>query len=192
MNVPFFRYEYDPAALQGIDECLRSGWLTTGPKTKEFERLFGEAVRNDDEVHAVAVNSCTAALHLALEAIGLQRGEIVLVPSLTFAATAEVVRYFDAVPVFVDCEPGTLNLSIAHLEHTLASLRDGAAVPGCADTQRRIRAILPVHYGGQPCDLDSVTRLATEYGCGARISSGLPPGPPPVLSRCDLPPGRPP
>ena len=139
MNVPFFRYEFDPAALAGVEECLHSGWLTTGPKTKEFERLFAEAVRNDEEVHAVAVNSCTAALHLALEAIGLQRGEIVIVPTLTFAATAEVVRYFDAIPVFVDCDPHTLNLSIPHLEHTLAALAAGDRVPGLADTQRRER-----------------------------------------------------
>ena len=165
MNVPFFRYEFDPAALAGVEECLRSGWLTTGPKTKEFERLFAEAVRNEDDVHAVAVNSCTAALHLALEAVGLQRGEIVIVPTLTFAATAEVVRYFDAIPVFVDCDPHTLNLSIPHLEHTLAALASGARVPGLADTQRRVRAIIPVHYGGQPCDLAAVTRLAARHGC---------------------------
>jgi dTDP-4-amino-4,6-dideoxygalactose transaminase len=165
MNVPFFRFEFDPEALAGIEECLRSGWLTTGPKTKEFERLFAEAVGNGEPVHAVAVNSCTAALHLALEAVGLQRGEIVIVPTLTFAATAEVVRYFDALPVFVDCEPDTLNLSARHLEHVLDAVAAGRPVAGVDTAGRRVRAIIPVHYGGQSCDLAAVTALARKHGC---------------------------
>ncbi|MBI5648825.1 MAG: DegT/DnrJ/EryC1/StrS family aminotransferase [Ignavibacteriae bacterium] len=165
MNVPFFRYEYDPAALAAMDECLRSGWLTTGPKTKEFEQRFADAVRNDDDVYAVAVNSCTAALHLALEAVGVRRGEIVLVPTHTFAATAEVVRYFDAIPVFVDIDSDTMNISVEHLAYILDEIAGGRAVPGLDDTRRRVRAILPVHYGGQPCDLHAIHALAARHGC---------------------------
>ncbi len=165
MNIPFFRYEYDPAALAAIDECLRSGWLTTGPKTKLFEQRFADAVRNDDDVYAVAVNSCTAALHLALEAVGVRRGEIVLVPTHTFAATAEVVRYFDAIPVFVDIDSDTMNISVEHLAYILDEIAGGRAVPGLDDTRRRVRAILPVHYGGQPCDLHAIHALAARHGC---------------------------
>jgi perosamine synthetase len=165
MTVPFFRFEFDPDALAGMEECLRSGWLTTGPKTKEFERRFAEAVGNGGEVHAVAVNSCTAALHLALEAVGLRPGELVAVPTMTFAATAEVVRYFDAVPVFVDCEPDTLNISVPHLEQVLDDIAQGRPLPGVDTAGRRVRAVVAVHYGGQPCELDAVLALARRHGC---------------------------
>ena len=84
--------------------------MTTGPKTKRFEAEFARDVQH---THAVAVNSCTAALHLALEAIGLKAGQRVVVPSLTFAATAEVVRYFNAVPLFADCRYDDLNLDVS-------------------------------------------------------------------------------
>src|SRR6185503_12225697 len=102
MAVPFFRPSITQAEIDEVVACLKSGWLTTGPRTKEFEATFAKRL---GVKHAVALNSCTAALHLALEAVGLQRGENVIVPSMTFAATAEVVRYFDATPVMVDCEP---------------------------------------------------------------------------------------
>lgn len=164
MQVPFFRTTFDPAALAGIEECLRSGWLTTGPKTRQFEHAFGEFVGGDQSVHAVALNSCTAALHLALEAIGLQRGEIVIVPTMTFAATAEVVRYFDATPVFVDTEADTLNLSVSHLRATLEMLQENQPLPGIAPPYGRVRAVIPVHYGGQPCDLAGVHEVAREFG----------------------------
>src|SRR6266576_5836517 len=86
--------------ISEVVDTLRSGWLTTGPKTKQFEKEFADYLGHK---HAVAVNSCTAALHLALEAIGLKAGQGVIVPTMTFAATAEVVRYFNAVPLFADC-----------------------------------------------------------------------------------------
>ncbi|MDH7515015.1 MAG: DegT/DnrJ/EryC1/StrS family aminotransferase [Bacteroidota bacterium] len=165
MNVPFFRYEFDPEALAAIEECLRSGWLTTGPKTKEFEKRFAEAVSNGETIHAVAVNSCTAALHLALEAVGVKRGDLVVVPTMTFAATAEVVRYFDAIPVFVDADPVTLSLSTLHLEEVMKTIADGGKVPGPVTRGRRLRAVIPVHYGGRPCDLGKVNVLAARYGC---------------------------
>ncbi len=164
MQVPFFRFAHDPVALAGIEECLRSGWLTTGGKVREFERRFAETLGGDRDLHAVALNSCTAALHLALEAIGLQRGEVVLVPTMTFAATAEVVRYFDATPVFVDTEPDTLNMSVASLRETLQRLQVGLPLPGLGVITGKVRAIIPVHYAGQPCDLASVHDVAAEYG----------------------------
>lgn len=160
MAVPFFTPGVGEAEIDAVVECLRSGWLTTGPKTREFEALFAQYVGAQ---HAVAVNSCTAALHLALEAIGLQRGELVLVPTLTFAATAEVVRYFDAIPVFADADPKSLCLDSAHAEAILRSLRAGESVNGVPAAHGPVRAIIPVHYGGQMADAGAFRRLATEY-----------------------------
>ncbi|MET0795625.1 MAG: DegT/DnrJ/EryC1/StrS family aminotransferase [Polyangiaceae bacterium] len=160
MKVPFFRPSIGETEIAAVVECLRSGWLTTGPRTKEFERKFAEAV---GARHAIAVNSCTAALHLALEAIGLQRGELVLVPTMTFAATAEVVRYFDATPVFVDCDPQTLCMDPQALANTLAALAAGQAVAGLKPPYGAVRAIIPVHYGGQMVDVDAIAAVARRY-----------------------------
>src|SRR5688572_9759477 len=95
VHVPFFRPELTDTEIFAVVECLRSGWLTTGSRAHAFEQQFAEAVRAR---HAVAANSCTAALHLAVEALGLSAGQGVLVPTMTFAATAEVVRYLGAIP----------------------------------------------------------------------------------------------
>jgi dTDP-4-amino-4,6-dideoxygalactose transaminase len=158
MKVPFFRPNITEREIAEVVTCLRSGWLTTGPMTRQFETDFAAFV---GAKHAVALNSCTAALHLALEAIGLQRGDLVLVPTMTFAATAEVVRYFDAIPVFVDCDPHTLCIDSAAAENILAQLRAGEAAPGGA--RGPVRAIIPVHYAGQMCDVDAIRALATTY-----------------------------
>src|SRR6185312_17061915 len=115
MNVPFFRPALRDDELTAVAECIKSGWLTTGPRTRAFEEAFAQYV---GARYAVALNSCTAALHLALDALGLKRGDMVLVPTMTFAATAEVVRYFDAVPVFVDCDPDTLCMDPAATRKT--------------------------------------------------------------------------
>src|SRR6266481_4877197 len=106
-RIPFYKPSLGQAEIDEVVDSLKSGWLTTGPKTKRFEADFARYLGH---THAVAVNSCTAALHLALEAIGLQAGDRVVVPTLTFAATAEVVRYFNAIPLFADCRPEDLNL----------------------------------------------------------------------------------
>lgn len=161
MAVPFFRPSIGELEIQAVVECLRSGWLTTGPRTKEFESRFAEYV---GAKHAVAVNSCTAALHLALEALGLQRGESVIVPTMTFAATAEVVRYFDAVPVFVDCDPRTLCIDPDALDRTLERLAQQAPLPGLKAPYGKLRAIVPVHYAGQMVDVDRVRAAADKYG----------------------------
>src|SRR5205085_11771749 len=121
-RVPFFRPSIAEPEIEAVVACLRSGWLTTGSVTRAFETEFASYV---GAAHAVAVNSCTAALHLALEAIGLRRGELVLVPTMTFAATAEVVRYFDAIPVFVDCDAHTQCIDVAAARRTLDQLRTG-------------------------------------------------------------------
>src|SRR5512139_3107348 len=107
MTVPFFRVELSEAEIAEVLDTLRSGWLTTGPKTQRFEAEFAAAVGAS---HALALNSCTAALHVAVEALGLSAGDGVLVPTMTFAATAEVVRYLGAVPILVDCEADTCQI----------------------------------------------------------------------------------
>lgn len=159
MSVPFFRPSITEAEIDEVVSCLRSGWLTTGPRTKQFEADFAEKV---GAKHAIALNSCTAALHLALEAIGLQRGDLVLVPTMTFAATAEVVRYFDAVPVLVDVEPDTLNLDVAAARRTIEAIERGEPTAGLKPPYGPLKAICPVHYGGQMADVDAVRTLARE------------------------------
>ena len=151
MKVPFYRPSIGEAEINEVVDSLRSGWLTTGPKAKRFEQEFGAYV---GQKHAVALNSCTAALHLALEAIGLKAGETVVVPTMTFAATAEVVRYFDAKPLLVDCRQEDFNLDVSdakcRIDHALAK-------------GEKVVAILPVHYGGQIVDMAGVTALARAY-----------------------------
>jgi len=144
--LPFALPDLDEMEVREIRETLRSGWLTTGPKTQQFQDEFARTV---GAKHAVAVNSCTAALHLALEAIGLQPGDEVVTTPYTFAATAEVIRYFDAHPVFVDVDPDTVNLNVDSLETVVTN---------------RTRAIVPVHVGGLPAELDRIHRIASKYG----------------------------
>lgn len=159
MKVPFYRPALGDDEIEAVVACLRSGWLTTGAVTRDFEESFARYV---GAKHAVALNSCTAALHLALDAVGLQRGELVLVPTMTFAATAEVVRYFDAVPVFVDCEPVTQCIDVTGVARTLHAIRTGTPVSGLRPPYGRVRAIIPMHYGGQMADVDGIRTLATE------------------------------
>jgi perosamine synthetase len=161
MNVPFFRPSITEAEISEVVATLRSGWLTTGPRTREFEAAFAKYV---GAKHAIALNSCTAALHLALEAIGVGRGDLVLVPTMTFAATAEVVRYFDAVPVLLDCEPTSLGLDLGAARTTLEAIRRREPVAGLCPPYGPVKAILPVHYGGQMVDVEAVRALAKEYG----------------------------
>lgn len=150
-KVPFYRPWLGESEINEVVDTLRSGWLTTGPKTKRFEKEFAEFTQ---QKHAVAVNSCTAALHLALEAIGVKAGHAVLVPTMTFAATAEVVRYLGARPLLVDCRAEDFNLDVADAEtRTRAALEAG----------QQVSAIMPVHYGGQVGDVHGVSKLAKKY-----------------------------
>lgn len=151
--LPFALPDVTDREIEAVQEVLRSRWLTTGARAHEFEKRFAERV---GARHAVAVNSCTAALHLALEAVGVGAGDLVYVPTYTFAASAEVVRYLGATPVLVDSEPDTLNLDLAHLEQLICSDLDGArGVP---------RAVIPVHFAGTPCDMRAVWDLARRHG----------------------------
>jgi len=156
-QVPFFRPSIGEAEIEEVSACLRSGWLTTGPRTKQFEISFAEAVGGK---HALAVNSCTAALHLAVEALGLKPGQAVLVPTMTFAATAEIVRYQGAVPLLVDCDPVTLNMDLADAARKIADLRAGRTP---LDPSLQVVGIIPVHVGGLMLDMDAMRAFAEEH-----------------------------
>ena len=160
MAVPFFRAALSEDEIHAVVEVLHSGWLTTGPRVKRFEEGFGAAVGGR---HAVAVNSATAALHLALEALGLKAGEAVLVPTMTFAATAEVVRYLGAVPVLVDCDPVTGNLDLDDATRKIDDLRAGRL---STKLPRRagIAGIIPVHVGGLMLDMGRLSGWARARG----------------------------
>jgi perosamine synthetase len=157
-QVPYFRPSLTEAEIAEVVACLRSGWLTTGPRTKRFETEFATEVGGK---HAVAMNSCTAALHLAVEALKLGSGEAVLVPTMTFAATAEVVRYQGAVPLLVDCDPVTLNMDLADAERKIGQLRAGQTP---LDPSLRVVGIMPVHVGGLMMDMDEVQAFAAKHG----------------------------
>src|SRR5436190_10420723 len=123
MHIPFYKPSIGDAEINEVVDTLKGGWLTTGPRTKQFEKEFAAYLQHK---HAIAVNSCTAALHLALEVIGVKAGEGVVVPTMTFAATAEVVRYFGAKPILADCRVEDFNLDVADADRRVQSvLADG-------------------------------------------------------------------
>lgn len=145
--LPFALPSIGEEEINEVVDTLRSGWLTSGPKTKQFETAFAQFIGMP---YALAVNSCTAGLHLALEAIGLQPGDKVITTPYTFTATAEVIRYLGADPVFVDIDPHTFNLDPRLVAETLARVTG-------------IKAIIPMHFGGQACDMDELVALAQRY-----------------------------
>ncbi len=168
--LPFALPDIDGSEFEEVRKVLESGWLTTGPKTREFEKEFASYL---GAKHAIAVNSCTAAMHLALEAIGVQRGDFILTTPYTFAATAEVIRYFGAIPVFVDVEPDTLNMCPDRLSETIQELSRALKKNSAPETPQvqkafnelrssniqpagsaRIRAVMPVHIAGHPFEVD--------------------------------------
>jgi dTDP-4-amino-4,6-dideoxygalactose transaminase len=157
-QVPYYRPSLTDTEIAEVVACLRSGWLTTGPRTKRFETEFAAEVGGK---HAVAVNSCTAALHLAVEALGLRPGQAVLVPTMTFAATAEVVRYQGATPLLVDCDPATLNMDLADAERKIEQMRAGQTPVAPA---LHVVGIIPVHVGGLMMDMDDVQAFAKKHG----------------------------
>ncbi len=141
-KVPFHMPYITEDEISEVVDSLRSGWITMGPKTIEFENRFASYTGSS---HAVSMNSCTACLHLALKAIGIKEGDEVIVPVITFSSTAGVLHYFGAKPVFVDVDPGTLNLDASNIERNLTG---------------KTKAIIPVHYAGQPCDMDVIVDIA--------------------------------
>ena len=132
--------------VAGVVECLRSGWLTSGLKVKEFEKEFAAFVGSR---HALAVNSCTAALHLALEAVGVRQGDEVITSPMTFTATAAVMEHLGARPILVDVDPSSLNIDPAQIESRITP---------------RTRAIVPVHFAGQACEMDAILEIARRHG----------------------------
>jgi len=144
--LPFHVPAIQEEEIEAVVEALRSGWISTGPKTKCFEEAFAKYIGAQ---HAVAVSSGTAALHLSLEAIGLQQDDEVLVPAMTFTATAEVAAYFKAKPVLVDIDSVHFNISLEDAERKYT---------------RKTRAILPVHFAGHPCPMVSVAEFAAAKG----------------------------
>lgn len=144
-NVPFFRPDIGDEEIAAVVETLRSGWLTIGPRTEEFERAFAQAT---GAPHAVAVSSCTAALHLALDALGLRAGDEVITSTLTFTATGASIVHAAARPVLADCTPDTLNLDPADVARKVTA---------------RTRAIVPVHFAGHPAAMDELLAIAREH-----------------------------
>lgn len=145
-SVPFFRPSIGPDEISAVTECLKSGWLTTGPKTALFEEHFTDYVGGG--VFALAVNSATAALHLGLEALGVRPGDEVILPTLTFTATAEVVRYLGAKPVIVDVDPLSLCIDPVCVENAITS---------------KTKVVIPVHFAGRMCDMTKLRLIANSY-----------------------------
>lgn len=154
------RPELGDEEIREVLDTLRSGWLTSGAKVKLFEQNFAKAVRAP---FAVALNSCTAALHLAVEALGLRAGQAVLVPAMTFAATAEIVLYKNAVPILVDCDPVTGNMDLRDARRKIEMLRAGK-LSFAAAKNTEVVGIIPVHVGGFMLNVDDVKQFAEEFG----------------------------
>jgi perosamine synthetase len=159
-KVPYYRPDVGQAEIDEVVETLRSGWLTTGPRVKRFEEQFAAAV---SAKHGIAVNSCTAALHLAVNALGLQPNEAVLIPAMTFAATGEIVRYQGAFPVLVDCDPITLNMDLQDAERKLRTLRAGEPLAGLP-RGLKVVGMIPVHVGGLMMDIEQIHTFASRNG----------------------------
>lgn len=140
--IPVFRPNYGKEERDAMSSVLKSGWIGLGPKTEEFEEKFAKYI---GVPYAIAVNSATAALHLAMIAAGIGEGDEVIVPALTFVSTAHVVRYVGATIIFADVDKDTLCISVKDVEKKIT---------------KRTRAIIPVHYGGHPCDMDSLQKIA--------------------------------
>jgi len=158
-RVPYFRPSISSDEIDEVADTLRSGWLTTGPKVRWFEDEFAEAVGSE---YAVALNSCTAALHLALEAVGLKSGDLVLVPTMTFASTAEVVRYFDAVPLFVDCNE-TLCIDPQAVRETIEAVLENKPIAGLKPPYGKLKILIPMHYGGYCCRMDEINKIGRAF-----------------------------
>ena len=145
-KIPFHQPSIDERDIDAVTEVLHSGWITSGPRTREFEREFAEHVGAS---HAVAVNSCTAALHLALAGEDLGPGDEVITTPYTFIATVEAICYLGARPVLVDIEPVTRNIDPSAIEERITE---------------RTKAIVPVHIAGLPCDMDPILEIAERHG----------------------------
>ena len=157
--IPVFKPSYRKQEFDAVKKVMRSGWVGLGPKTKEFEDAFARYI---GARYAVALNSCTAALHLALKVMDLRGGEVLTTP-ITFISTNHAILYNNARPRFCDVEPDTLNIDFKEIEKNV---------------NKNTKAIIAVHYGGHPCDMDPIKKLARKknikiiedaaHACGAK------------------------
>lgn len=150
--LPFSPPLIGEAEINEVVDTLRSEWITTGPKVKRFEEDFAQFVHAPD---ALAVNSGTAALHLALLALGIGPGDAVITSPLTFCSAVHVIEHVGATPIFSDVEPDTLNLAPELIRDKIAQTERNLGL--------RVRAIMPVHLYGHPCDRDAILKIAAEY-----------------------------
>ena len=144
--LPFALPEFGEEEIRELGSVIRSGWVTTGPKTHQLELEFAAYLGGDLET--VAVNSATSGLHIGLEALGIGPGDEVITTTFTFTATAEVIRYLGADPVFVDIDSDTLCIDVHAVERSITS---------------RTKAVIPVHFGGHPADMKRVQKMATYH-----------------------------
>ena len=145
--LPFALPEIGEEEINEVIDSLRSGWVTTGPKAKRFESDFINFL-GDSNLEAIAVNSATSGLHLALEAVGVGHGDEVIVPTYTFTATAEIVRYLGAIPIMVDVDPVTFNITSLDFEKAITD---------------KTKAVIPVHFSGLSCDMDPILSIAKNH-----------------------------
>ncbi|MCL1044151.1 DegT/DnrJ/EryC1/StrS family aminotransferase [Shewanella electrodiphila] len=145
--LPFALPEIGEEEINEVIDSLRTGWVTTGPKAKRFEEDF-TAFLGVDGIESISVNSATSGLHLALEAVGVGPGDEVIVPTYTFTATAEIVRYLGATPVMVDVDQKTFNMTAEHFENAITT---------------KTKAVVPVHFAGLACDMEAIIRIAKNH-----------------------------
>lgn len=143
--IQFHQSYIQQAEIKEVVDTLKSGWITTGPKTKRFEEEFKNYIGCR---HAIGLNSCTAGLHLSLAALDIGEGDEVITTAITFPATANVVIHQRATPVFVDIEMGTLNMDVNKIEDKIT---------------KRTKAIIPVHFAGHPCNMDKIMDIAKRH-----------------------------
>jgi len=146
--IPLARPDIGDEEINLVVETIKSGWLTTGPKVEEFESLLSNYLKYDDDIYSVGLNSCTSALFLALIALGIKENDEVIVPTWTFAATAQVVDWIGAKVVLCDIEEESLNIDIKKAEQLITD---------------KTKAIIPVHIAGYPCDMESISDLAKKF-----------------------------
>tara|TARA_B100001057_G_scaffold218174_1_gene218327 strand:- start:18036 stop:19196 length:1161 start_codon:yes stop_codon:yes gene_type:complete len=146
--IPYSKPDLGKEEILASSKVISSGWITTGKVCQDFEKAFSSYLSKKNKLHSISVNSATSGLHLALEACGIKKGDEVIVPSLTFASTAEVVRYLDAEVKFVDINYNSMNVTADLIKNKIS---------------KKTKAIIVVHYAGLSCEMNEICKLAKEY-----------------------------